>query len=374
MPSKRRSSSFFEAKRFESTAWSEASRFSAKTPPAAITGWVSEDLSAHTSTSGGSSDTSVNAVTVMPCTRSPTRAVAIATVAARRPSTLRRASELTGSAREVTDAALLLDLVDAVLRVELLVGEDHVDLAREATLRILLILDPVHEHRLALGDVGDLALLAVDRDRGAREHGAGRLDAEGRITALLHLEPGRRLRTLPFLGDLDRHHAGRGVVLHELALALLALRLVLVGAEGGARDGEVERRRDGSEDRMTGSIEHGPPSSSRRGGPGLRRSSKPLATPGPGAPGSDPEGPGVLHRLHALRRERHAPIHARAGASAGSRASTHTSARSIAFVHVGPVTKRPPAPAKKRWESLAARQARASSPTALPRASVAPSA
>jgi hypothetical protein len=58
--------------------------FTAKQPPSAMTRWVFVVLSRQTSTSGGSSETSVNAETVIPWMRSPARAVTIATPVALR--------------------------------------------------------------------------------------------------------------------------------------------------------------------------------------------------------------------------------------------------------------------------------------------------
>src|SRR5262245_48675313 len=207
----------------------------------------------------------------MPCTRSPSHAVTIATVAARRPSSCFRASRVTvtaGSPELALGAPpkagppsgrrgttlVRLDLVDAVLRVELLVGEDHVDLAREAALRVLLVLHPVDVHGLAFGDLGDLALLSVDRDRGPAQHRAGRVHLEGRLAAFLHLEIRRRLRALALLRDLERDEVRGRVELDPLALALRALGLVV------RREGSGDREQAGGGDRegsSAGEARHG---------------------------------------------------------------------------------------------------------------------
>src|SRR5262245_58935183 len=189
----------------------------------------------------------------MPWTCSPSQAVTTATVTARLPSRCFRSSGATGTGRWFRSSPsggwllVRLDLVDAVLRVELLVGEDHVDLAGEAALRIALVLHPVDVDRLALRDVGDLALLAVDGDRGAAQHRTAGIDLEGRVAALLDLEIHRRLRTLAFLGDLHGDGVGGRVELDPLALALRALGLGVGGQRGGRREQERDRgQREGA--------------------------------------------------------------------------------------------------------------------------------
>ena len=73
----------------------------ANTLPSRISGSVFDFLSAHTSTSGGSSDTSVNADTVMPWMCSPLFAVTIATPDARRESARLKSSAEMVMARRI---------------------------------------------------------------------------------------------------------------------------------------------------------------------------------------------------------------------------------------------------------------------------------
>jgi hypothetical protein len=78
--------------------WPAERTFAANTRLFSITAQVSESLSAHTNTSGGSSDTLEKADTVMPCTRTPEREVTIVTPLAQRPSASRN-SRAHGQAR-----------------------------------------------------------------------------------------------------------------------------------------------------------------------------------------------------------------------------------------------------------------------------------
>src|SRR5271157_1185647 len=96
-PSKRRSSSFLDAKRLDRASCPAARMFAAKTPPSAIKGCVLDVLSAHTRTRGGVRETLVKAETVMPWIRPPERAVTIVTPLGqwRRPS--RNSSSVTGN-------------------------------------------------------------------------------------------------------------------------------------------------------------------------------------------------------------------------------------------------------------------------------------